>query len=74
MELLAKIAKKDQCAILAVTHDPRTIPYADCVIEIEDGKILAQKNSGQSERVAADKTSGSENTSNSDQRKQQVHA
>ena len=24
MELLAQIAKKDKCAILAVTHDPRT--------------------------------------------------
>ena len=74
MELLAKIAKKDQCAILAVTHDPRTIPYADRVIEIEDGRILAQKNSGQSVQIAADKISGSENASNSDQRKQQVHA
>jgi putative ABC transport system ATP-binding protein len=74
MELLAEIAKKDQCAVLAVTHDPRTIPYADRVIEIEDGRILAQKNSAQSVRVAADKTSGSENASNSDQRKQQVHA
>ena len=74
MELLAEIAKKDQCAILAVTHDPRTIPYADRVIEIEDGRILAQKNGGRSVRVAADKTSGSENASNSDQRKQQVHA
>jgi putative ABC transport system ATP-binding protein len=74
MKLLAKIAKKDQCAILAVTHDPRTIPYADRVIEIEDGKILAQKNSGQSARIAADNTLGSENASNNDQRKQQVHA
>jgi putative ABC transport system ATP-binding protein len=74
MELLAHIAKKDQCAILAVTHDSRTIPYADRVIEIEDGKILEQKDSAQSLRIAADKTSGSENAPNSAQRKQQVHA
>ena len=73
MELLAKIAKKDNCAILAVTHDPRTIPYADRVIEIEDGKILEQKKSAQFTRIAAD-TSGSENASNVDQRKRQVHA
>ena len=74
MELLAKIAKKDQCAILAVTHDSRTIPYADRVIEIEDGKIIEHKKSGQFLRIAADKILGSDNASNSDRRKRQVHA
>jgi putative ABC transport system ATP-binding protein len=39
MELLSKLAKDEQRTILAVTHDPRTIPYADRVIEIEDGLI-----------------------------------
>jgi putative ABC transport system ATP-binding protein len=56
MELLAQIAKTDKCAILAVTHDPRTLPCADRVIEIEDGKILDQKKSGQLVRIAADNT------------------
>ncbi len=44
MELLQKLAKDDQRTILAVTHDPRTIPYADRVIEIEDGLIKEQAN------------------------------
>jgi len=39
MELLQRIARKDGRAVLAVTHDPRTIPFADRVIEIEDGRI-----------------------------------
>ncbi len=43
MELLAKLAKDDKRTILAVTHDPRTIPYAGRVIEIEDGLIRKQQ-------------------------------
>ncbi len=39
MALLAGIAKGDR-AVLAVTHDPRTIAYADRVIEILDGRIV----------------------------------
>ena len=74
MELLARIAKKDKCAILAVTHDPRTLPYADRVVEIEDGKIQEQKKSGQFVRIVADKILGSESASNTQQRKQQVNA
>jgi putative ABC transport system ATP-binding protein len=42
MELLSKLAKDQRRTILAVTHDPRTIPYADRVVEIEDGRIIAQ--------------------------------
>ena len=33
MALLARLAKDEKRTILAVTHDPRTIPYADRVIE-----------------------------------------
>ena len=73
MDLLKQIAKKDKCAILAVTHDPRTLPYADRVIEIEDGKII-QKSNGQLVRVVADNVSGSESASNPHQRKRQVNA
>ncbi len=47
MELLAKLAKDQNRSILAVTHDPRTIPYADRVIEIEDGRIIGQKKSAE---------------------------
>ena len=42
MALLAAIAKKQNRAVLAVTHDPRTIPYADRIVEIEDGCIVGQ--------------------------------
>jgi putative ABC transport system ATP-binding protein len=47
MALLAKLAKDENRTILAVTHDPRTIPFADRVIEIEDGRISGQKKSAQ---------------------------
>ena len=30
-------------AVLAVTHDPRTLPYADRIIRIEDGVIVGEK-------------------------------
>jgi putative ABC transport system ATP-binding protein len=40
MGLLAGLAKKGDRAVLAVTHDPRTIRYADRVIEILDGRIV----------------------------------
>jgi putative ABC transport system ATP-binding protein len=40
MSLLAGLAKKGDRAVLAVTHDPRTIRYADRVVEIMDGRIV----------------------------------
>ncbi len=40
MDLLARLARKGERAVLAVTHDPRTIRYADRVIEILDGRIV----------------------------------
>ncbi len=75
MELLANIAKKDNCAVLAVTHDPRTIPYAGRVIEIEDGRIIDQKNSVQSSRFAARHNAlGTGSAVNDQLRKRQVNA
>jgi putative ABC transport system ATP-binding protein len=74
MELLAGISKKHNCAILAVTHDPRTIPYAGRVIEIEDGKIIDQKKNLQFPRIATDINLGNGNAVNEYQRKRQVHA
>jgi putative ABC transport system ATP-binding protein len=52
MELLAAIARKDR-AVLAVTHDPRTMPFADRVIEIEDGCITGEKKPSAISRFAA---------------------
>jgi putative ABC transport system ATP-binding protein len=43
MALLAHIAKDDSRAVLAVTHDPRTLSYADRIMRIEDGKIVGEE-------------------------------
>ena len=43
MALLARIAKEQERCVLAVTHDPRTLGYADRVIRIEDGKIVGEE-------------------------------
>jgi putative ABC transport system ATP-binding protein len=51
MELLSKLAKDERRTILAVTHDPRTIPYADRVIEIEDGRIIGLQTDGDVQTV-----------------------
>ncbi len=40
MQLLARIAHEDQHAVLAVTHDARTLTYADRILNIEDGRII----------------------------------
>jgi putative ABC transport system ATP-binding protein len=42
MALIAELAKDPNRAVLAVTHDPRIVPYADRVIRIEDGKIVSE--------------------------------
>ena len=39
MALLQEVAKDPNRAVLAVTHDHRTMPYADRIIRIEDGVI-----------------------------------
>jgi putative ABC transport system ATP-binding protein len=39
MELLAEVAKDTNRAVLAVTHDHRTLKYADRIVRIEDGRI-----------------------------------
>lgn len=46
MELLAKVAKDPNRAVLAVTHDHRTLGYADRIIRIEDGRIVADERPG----------------------------
>ncbi len=43
MSLLAHIAKDKRHAVLAVTHDPRTMGYADRIIRIEDGLIVGEE-------------------------------
>jgi putative ABC transport system ATP-binding protein len=43
MALLAEIAKDKSRAVLAVTHDHRTLPYADRILRIEDGLIVGDE-------------------------------
>jgi putative ABC transport system ATP-binding protein len=43
MALLAEIAKDKSRAVLAVTHDHRTLPYADRILRIEDGLIVSDE-------------------------------
>ena len=54
MELLAQVAQDTKRAVLAVTHDHRTLQYADRIVRIEDGRISS------SERPKQRSTSGSE--------------
>jgi putative ABC transport system ATP-binding protein len=42
MALLSRIAKEQNRSVLAVTHDPRTLGYADRVVKIEDGRIVGE--------------------------------
>jgi len=42
MALLSRIAKEQKRSVLAVTHDPRTLGYADRVVKIEDGQIVGE--------------------------------
>jgi putative ABC transport system ATP-binding protein len=43
MALLAEIAKDPGRAVLVVTHDPRTVAFADRIIHIEDGRIVGEE-------------------------------
>jgi len=43
MQLLSEIAKDKSRAVLAVTHDSRTLAFADRIVTIEDGRIIDEK-------------------------------
>jgi len=43
MALLSEVGKDPNRAVLAVTHDHRTLAYADRIIRIEDGRIVDQR-------------------------------
>jgi putative ABC transport system ATP-binding protein len=42
MDMLRDLARKRNRAVGIVTHDPRSLEYADRVVHIEDGRILLQ--------------------------------
>jgi putative ABC transport system ATP-binding protein len=52
MTLLAKIAKDTSRGVLVVTHDPRTLPFADRIVHIEDGRIVNEESGSAAKRVS----------------------
>jgi putative ABC transport system ATP-binding protein len=46
MTILAEISKEQGHGVLIVTHDPRLLPFADRVVNIEDGLIVREKRGG----------------------------
>lgn len=52
MALIQQLARDQSRAVLVVTHDHRTMPYADRVITIEDGLITGDRRTGQDLRTA----------------------
>jgi putative ABC transport system ATP-binding protein len=43
MSVLAQIAKNSRRAVLVVTHDPRTLTFANRIVRIEDGRIVSEE-------------------------------
>ncbi|WP_213287113.1 ABC transporter ATP-binding protein [Bradyrhizobium sp. sGM-13] len=43
VRILAETAHERERAVLVVTHDPRVVPYADRIVEIEDGLIVQER-------------------------------
>jgi putative ABC transport system ATP-binding protein len=50
MRILVEAAHERDRAVLVVTHDPRIVPFADRIIEIEDG-LLVEEKSGEPEHL-----------------------
>ena len=42
VEILSSLARERGRAVVIVTHDPRVVPYADRVVHIADGRIVAE--------------------------------
>ena len=50
MQILADIAHERERAVMVVTHDPRAMPFADRIINIEDGLLVGEQ-AGEPERL-----------------------
>ena len=46
MNILASIAHERGSAVLVVTHDPRVLPFADRIVNIEDGRLVGEPSDG----------------------------
>jgi putative ABC transport system ATP-binding protein len=69
MGLLAGIARSEERAVLAVTHDPRTLSYADRILQIEDGKITDDEHIS-----SRDDSAGSQALSDVNKRRSKIDA
>jgi putative ABC transport system ATP-binding protein len=47
MSLLAGFASTQDCGVLVVTHDPRTLPFANRIVHIEDGHLVGENQSAE---------------------------
>jgi len=45
VDLMASLAKTGDRAVVIVTHDPRTLEFADRIVTIEDGRLLDEQHS-----------------------------
>jgi putative ABC transport system ATP-binding protein len=43
VQLLKQVAVEQQRAVIVVTHDPRVVPFADEVLYLEDGVVVADR-------------------------------
>ncbi len=59
MSVLADIAKGSEHGVLVVTHDPRTVAYADRIIRIEDGEIVGEERNDEAKKAEAKKAARS---------------
>jgi putative ABC transport system ATP-binding protein len=48
VQLLKQVAVEERRAVIVVTHDPRIVPFADEVLYLEDGVIVANRDVGAS--------------------------
>jgi putative ABC transport system ATP-binding protein len=46
LDLLRRVATAQRRAVVLVTHDPRTLPYADRIVHIEDGVLHGEPSHG----------------------------
>jgi putative ABC transport system ATP-binding protein len=72
MALLSRIAKERGRAVLAVTHDHRTLSFADRIITIEDGHITGETRSGEIVPLAEHRTPVSRASSQSKLRRRKA--
>lgn len=46
LRILADAAHERDRAVLVVTHDPRILPFADRIVDIDDGRIVGERRGG----------------------------